>query len=91
MEILVNNRAISKLIMTDQTHQIPAQLQMGKDRGMQLMDQAIVQLVQRGRIDKEEARLKLLSKDDAGVTTDSAWDLDGGKRSGRKKTARLRS
>ena len=30
LEILVNNRAISKLIMTDQSHQIPSQLQTGK-------------------------------------------------------------
>ena len=35
-------KAIGKLIMTDQTHQIPSQLQMGKDLGMQLMDQALV-------------------------------------------------
>ena len=35
------NRAIAKLIQTDQTHQIPAQLQTGKDVGMELMDQAL--------------------------------------------------
>ncbi|MDH3363051.1 MAG: PilT/PilU family type 4a pilus ATPase, partial [Gammaproteobacteria bacterium] len=31
LEILVNSRAISKLIMTDQTHQIPSQLTTGKN------------------------------------------------------------
>ena len=41
-EIMLMNRAIAKLIMTDQTHQIPAQLQTGKDVGMQLMDQALL-------------------------------------------------
>jgi len=40
VEIMIMNRAIAKLIMTDQTHQIPAQLQTGKDVGMQMMDQA---------------------------------------------------
>ena len=33
VEIMVMNRAIAKLIMTEQTHQIPAQLQTGKDAG----------------------------------------------------------
>ena len=28
--------------MTEQTHQIPSQLQMGRDLGMQLMDQALL-------------------------------------------------
>ena len=41
-EIMVVTKAIGKLIMTDQTHQIPSQLQMGKEHGMQLMDQALL-------------------------------------------------
>ncbi len=55
MEILVNNRAISKLIMTDQSHQIPSQLQMGKDLGMQLMDQALLEALQKNEIDPDDA------------------------------------
>ncbi|MBT8077613.1 MAG: PilT/PilU family type 4a pilus ATPase [Gammaproteobacteria bacterium] len=55
MEILVNNRAISKLIMTDQTHQIPAQLQTGRDLGMQLMDMALLQGIENGEIDPDDA------------------------------------
>ena len=35
-EIMVLTKAIGKLIMTDQSHQIPSQLQMGKEYGMQL-------------------------------------------------------
>ena len=54
-EILVNNRAISKLITTDQTHQIPSQLQTGKDQGMQLMDQALLDAIQRKEIDPDDA------------------------------------
>lgn len=55
LEILIMNRAIAKLIMTDQTHQIPAQLQTGKDQGMQIMDQALMEAIQRKEIDPDDA------------------------------------
>jgi twitching motility protein PilT len=55
LEILVSNRAIAKLITADQTHQIPSQLQTGKDRGMQLLDQALLDAVQAKRIDPNDA------------------------------------
>ncbi len=45
-EIMIVTRAIAKLIMTDQTHQIPSQLQTGKDLGMQMLDQALMANVQ---------------------------------------------
>ena len=55
LEILVNTRAIAKLITTDQTHQIPSQLQTGKDQGMQLMDQALLDAINRKEIDPDDA------------------------------------
>lgn len=55
LEILVNNRAIAKLITTDQTHQIPSQLQTGKDLGMQLLDQALLEAINRKEIDPDDA------------------------------------
>lgn len=55
VEILIMTRAIAKLIMTDQTHQLPSQLQMGKDMGMQLMDQALMEAVQRKEVDPDDA------------------------------------
>jgi twitching motility protein PilT len=55
MEILVNSRAIAKLITTDQTHQIPSQLQMGRDVGMQLMDSALLQAINDKEIDPDDA------------------------------------
>lgn len=55
LEILVNNRAISKLITTDQTHQIPSQLQTGKDIGMQLMDTALLDAIQQKLVDPDDA------------------------------------
>ncbi len=54
-EVMVLNKAIGKLIMTDQTHQIPSQLQMGKDQGMQLMDQALLAAIAAKEIDPEHA------------------------------------
>ena len=55
LEIMIMNRAISKLIMTDQSHQIPAQLQTGKNEGMQLMDQALVDAIQARDVDADDA------------------------------------
>jgi len=55
LEILVNNRAISKLIMNDQSHQIPGQLQTGKDLGMQLMDMALLDAIEAKQIDPDDA------------------------------------
>jgi twitching motility protein PilT len=55
LEILVNNRAIAKLITTDQTHQIPSQLQTGKEFGMQLLDQALLDAINRNQIDPDDA------------------------------------
>ncbi|MFQ5609567.1 MAG: type IV pilus twitching motility protein PilT [Woeseiaceae bacterium] len=55
LEILVSNRAIAKLITTDQTHQIPSQLQTGKDLGMQLLDQALLDAIVAKEIDPDDA------------------------------------
>jgi twitching motility protein PilT len=54
-EIMVVTKAIAKLIMTDQSHQIPSQLQMGKEFGMQLMDQALLTAIQNKDVDPEHA------------------------------------
>ena len=54
-EVLVVTKAIAKLIMTDQSHQIPSQLQMGKEHGMQLMDQALLQAIAAKQIDPDDA------------------------------------
>ena len=62
LEILVNNRAISKLIMTDQSHQIPSQLQTGKNIGMQLMDQALLESIQANEVDPDDAYRNALDK-----------------------------
>jgi len=55
VEILVNTRAIAKLITTDQTHQISSQLQTGRNLGMQLMDAALLDAVNAKEIDPDDA------------------------------------
>jgi twitching motility protein PilT len=55
LEILIMNRAIAKLIMTEQSHQIPAQLQTGKSVGMQLMDQALLDAISQRLVDPDDA------------------------------------
>jgi len=55
LEIMIMTRAIAKLIMTDQTHQIPAQLQTGRDQGMQTMDQALMDQIQAKLVDPDDA------------------------------------
>jgi twitching motility protein PilT len=54
-EVMIMNRAIAKLIMTDQSHQIPAQLQTGKRDGMQLMDQALIDAINSRQVDPDHA------------------------------------
>ncbi|MBS0396715.1 MAG: PilT/PilU family type 4a pilus ATPase [Proteobacteria bacterium] len=54
-EVMVMNRAIGKLIQTDQSHQIPAQLQTGRDSGMQLLDQALLAGVLAKELDPDDA------------------------------------
>jgi len=56
-ETMVMTKAIAKLIQTDQTHQIPAQVQMGREYGMQLLDQALLAAVVAKEIDPDQAYL----------------------------------
>ena len=54
-EIMVMTKAIAKLIQTDQTHQIPSQLQTGRDFGMQMLDQALLAAITAKEIDPDDA------------------------------------
>src|SRR5471032_2046350 len=53
-EIMIMTKAIGKLIMTDQTHQLPSQLQTGKEFGMQMFDQALLTAVQAREVDPDD-------------------------------------
>jgi twitching motility protein PilT len=54
-EVMVMTKAIAKLIQMDQTHQIPTQLQMGRDFGMQMMDQSLLAAIAAKEIDPDDA------------------------------------
>jgi twitching motility protein PilT len=54
-ESLVMTKAIAKLIQSDQTHQVPTQMQMGKDLGMQLLDQALLAAITAREVDPDDA------------------------------------
>ena len=66
-EVMMMNKAIAKLIQMDQSHQIAAQLQTGKDLGMELLDQALMRAIRAKEVDPDDAYLyasdkKLFSK-----------------------------
>jgi twitching motility protein PilT len=82
-EVMLMNRAIGKLIQTDQTHQVPAQLQTGKDVGMQLLDQALLLGVQAKELDPDDAYVyandrKLLQRFVTDTSILPKLDLAGG-------------
>ena len=61
-EIMVMNRAIGKLIQTEQTHQLASQLQTGKEMGMQTLDQALMAGVVAKELDPDAAYLNALDR-----------------------------
>lgn len=55
LEVLVVTRAVGNLIRENKTFQIRSLLQTGAAQGMQLLDQSLGQLVQKGLVTREEA------------------------------------
>jgi twitching motility protein PilT len=64
VEIMVITPAISQLIRDGKTHQILSAMSTGRKLGMQLMDQALLSLVQAGEVDPDEAFLRATDKRD---------------------------
>lgn len=58
LEILIATPAVRNLIREAKTYQLPSMVQTGKKYGMQLLDDAIMDLVNKGRISVEEAYIK---------------------------------
>jgi twitching motility protein PilT len=54
-EVMVMTPAIANLINTGKVFQIPSVIQTGRDLGMQLMDQALLEALQRKEIDPDDA------------------------------------
>jgi twitching motility protein PilT len=62
LEILIANYAVRNLIRESKTFQIPSMMQTGKKFGMQLLDDAIMELLTKGWISGDEAYLKANDK-----------------------------
>ena len=61
-EILIATPAVRNLIRENKTYQIPSAIQTGKKYGMQLLDDAIMEHVEKGRISPDEAYAKANDK-----------------------------
>ncbi len=62
MEILIATPAVRNLIREAKSHQIPSMVQTGKKYGMQLLDDAIMELFNKGKISADDAYLKANDK-----------------------------
>jgi twitching motility protein PilT len=62
LEILIANHAVRNLIRESKTFQLPSMMQTGKKYGMQLLDDAILDLLTKGWISADEAYLKANDK-----------------------------
>lgn len=62
-EIMIGTSAIRNLIREDKVAQMYSAIQTGQQYGMQTLDQNLQDLVQRGVVSKQEARVKAASKD----------------------------
>ena len=62
LEILIANSAVRNLIREAKTHQLPSMIQTGKKYGMQLLDDAIMELFNKGWVSADEAYMKANEK-----------------------------
>jgi twitching motility protein PilT len=63
LEILIVTSAISNLIREQKMHQIPSLMQVGHKFGMQLLNDALMELVQGGKVEPMEAFMKAVDKE----------------------------
>ncbi len=62
MEILIATPAVRALIRDGKSHQIPSAMQTGKRYGMQMLDDSIMDLLNRKKIDPDDAYAKAFEK-----------------------------
>lgn len=63
-EIMIGTAAIRNLIREDKVAQMYSAIQTGQQYGMQTLDQCLHDLLQRGIISKQDAKMRAVSKDD---------------------------
>ena len=52
---MINNSAIANLILSNKIFQIPSIIQTHRDAGMQLLDQALLDAIQKKEVDPDDA------------------------------------
>ncbi len=57
-EVLVNTPAISNMIVSGKRHQIESMMQTGRDKGMRLLDDALMEALKRKEIDPDDAYIQ---------------------------------
>ena len=62
LEVLIVTPAISNLIREGKTFQIPSAMQTGKQHGMVMLNDALMELVQKGIVEPKDAYLKSVEK-----------------------------
>ena len=62
VEIFISTPAISNLIMSSKVFQIPSMIQTGKELGMQLLDQALMEALNKKEIDPDDAYIHASDK-----------------------------
>ena len=62
LEIMIANSAVRNLIRESKTFQIPSMIQTGRKYGMQLLDDSILELYNRGWINPDDAYMKAYDK-----------------------------
>ncbi len=68
-EILIGTPAVRNLIRENKIHQIPSSMQTGQNVGMQTLDMALIELVNKGMVTKEEAQSRTLTPNLFGSAT----------------------
>jgi twitching motility protein PilT len=61
LEILIGTPAVRNLIRENKIHQIPSSMQTGQSFGMQTLDMALIDLVNKGMVTREEAQSRTLT------------------------------
>ena len=60
-ELLINNKAVANLIRESRTHEIDGLIEISSDLGMMSMERSLANLVQKGEVTLEEARIHSLN------------------------------
>jgi len=63
LEVMIGTKAVAALIREGKTHQLTSQMQTGAKVGMKLLNDSLVELVQKGIVEPTEAYIKAVEKE----------------------------